>query len=184
MKKFSAILLLFVYLFSQAGYTALFQYFINDADNKIAHRINSNIYNEDDLIEIKVALNMPYLQSAKNFVRVDGEIELNGIHYNYVKRKVAADTLYLLCLPNFLKTHLADAKADLSKDYSDVPVNKKSAEPASAKKQNSINDYNIATEQLALLQKLAPVISITDFICPVLTSVFIKAPTQPPDVNA
>ena len=184
LKKLSAILLLFIYLLSQAGYTLLFQYFIEDAEKKIEHRISSNIYNDDDLIEIKVALNMPYLQSAKNFVRVDGEIELSGVHYNYVKRKVAGDTLYLLCLPNFLKTQLADAKTELAKDFSDVPANKKNAETTSAKKQNSINDYNIVTEQFALLQKSGSEISINNFICPDITSVFIKSPTQPPDVNA
>lgn len=184
MKKLSAILLLFVYLLSQAGYTLLFQYFIEDADGRIGQCINSNTYNDDDLIEIKVALNMPYLLSARDFVRVDGEIELNGIHYNYVKRKVSGDTLYLLCLPNLLKTQLADAKTELAKDYSDIPANKKSTETASAKKQNSINEYNVVIQQFAFLQKSGCETSNNEFICPDITSVSIKAPTQPPDVNA
>ena len=184
MKKLSAILLLFVFLFSQAGYALLFQYFIEDADNKIEDSISRNVYNDDDLIEVKVALNMPYLLSSRSFVRVEGEIELNGVHYNYVKRKVSGDTLYLLCLPNLLKTQLADAKTALAKDYSDTPANKKSAETNSAKKQNSINEYNVVTQQFAFLQDLSYETSTNGFICPVITSVSLKAPTQPPDVNA
>jgi len=185
LKKLSAILLLFIFLLNQAGYVLLFQYFINDADTRIQHRISSNIYNEDDLIEIKVALNMPYLQSANNFVRVDGKIKLNGVHYNYVKRKVAGDTLYLLCLPNFLKTQLSDVKSELAKDYGDIPAGKKNAETALAKKQNSINDdYSVVKEQFVLLQKSTSEISTNSFICPEITSIFIKSPTQPPDVNS
>lgn len=184
MKKLSAILLLFVFLFSQAGYALLFQYFIENADNKIEDRITRNIYNDEDLVEVKVALNMPYLLSSNSFVRVEGEIELNGAHYNYVKRKVSGDTLYLLCLPNLLKTQLADAKIALAKDYGDTPANKKSAEPNSAKKQHSISEYNFVTQQFAFLQNSGYETSTNGFICPVITPVSIKAPTQPPDVNA
>jgi len=156
-----------------------------DADKKIAYSINTNTYDEDALIEIKVALNMPYLLSERNFVRIDGKIELNGMQYNYVKRKVTGDTLYLLCLPNLLKTQLSDSKTKLAKNFSDLPGNKKNGESASVKKQSSISEYNnIVTQQFACSQKSYSEVTSNDFVCAVITSVFIKAPTQPPDVNA
>jgi hypothetical protein len=90
---------------------------------------------------------MPYLTTAKDFVRVDGTLELNGIQYNYVKRKVAGDTLYLLCLPNLLKTQLHNAKTDFTKAATDIPSNKKSAETSLVKKPGAVNEYNYVAWQ-------------------------------------
>lgn len=75
---------------------------------------------------------MPYISGSGEFERVDGQLEYNGVHYNYVKRKVSRDTLYILCLSNESKTKLCDAKAAYGKEANDLPANKKG--PESVKK--------------------------------------------------
>lgn len=64
-------------------------------------QLNNANYKESDLVSIKIPLNLPYLTESTNFERVDGQIELNGIQYNYVKRRVINDSFELLCIPNY-----------------------------------------------------------------------------------
>jgi len=181
LKKLLAIALLSVHLFNLTGYSLLFQCMMNNADTQMVHRLDNNKYNDKDLVEVKLPLNMPYLTTAKDFVRIDGTIELDGVQYNYVKRKVAGDTLYLLCLPNFLKTQLHNEKTDFAKAAADVPNSNKSPETSLAKKQGVTDEYNcVAAEQLGSPQ-LSFNHSHAIFICPETLSVFIKSPAQPPD---
>jgi hypothetical protein len=58
---------------------------------------------------------LPYQTSHINFERCYGEVEINGVHYTYVKRRVFNDSLTLLCLPNYEKTKIADAGSDFFK---------------------------------------------------------------------
>ena len=183
MKKLLAIVLLTIYLFNLTGYSLLFQRLMNNADTQLVHSLDNNTYNDKDLVEVKVALNMPYLTTAKDFVRVDGTLELNVVQYNYVKRKVAGDTLYLLCLPNFLKTQLNNAKTDFAKAAADIPNSKKNAETSLTKKSGAVNECNYVATQFMSSPQLLLNRSHNIFICPEILSVFIKSPAQPPDHN-
>lgn len=77
-------------------------------------RLDNNQYNEADLIELKVPMNLPYQTSWADYKRCDGEIEIGGIIYKYVKQKVANDTLYVMCIPNTKKMHLESVKNGLA----------------------------------------------------------------------
>jgi len=73
-------------------------------------------YTEADLILITVPLNEPGLTgSATSFERYDGEIEWQGIHYHYVKRKISNGHLELLCLPNKSRDLVQEARIDFFK---------------------------------------------------------------------
>ena len=183
MKKLLAIVLLSVHLFNLTGYSWLFQCLMDNADTQVVQSLDKNGYNDKDLVEVKLPLNMPYLTTAKDFVRVDGTLELNGIQYNYVKRKVAGDTLYLLCLPNLLKTQLHNAKTDFTKAATDIPSNKKSAETSLVKKPGAVNEYNYVAGQSVVAPQLLFNCSHNVFICPKTLPVFIKFPAQPPEHN-
>ena len=183
MKKLLAILLLTIYLFNLTGYSLLFQYLINDTDTVLVKRLDKDAYNDKDLIEVKVALNMPYLTTSKNFERVNGQLELNGVHYNYVKRKVSSDTLYLLCLPNFAKTQLYAAKAGYANECNDVPSGKKNTESSTAKKSGAVNEYNCVTTQFNFSPESLLPGAFSGFICAEITPAFIKSPAQPPDFH-
>jgi hypothetical protein len=121
--------MLAVCLFNLAGYSFVFNYYINQSDQSLSAKVDANEYAEANLTEIKVKLNLPYLADWPGYERFDGEIEVNGIHYNYVKRKVSQDTLYLLCLPNELKTELYKVKNDYAAKANDLPSGKQNNAP-------------------------------------------------------
>lgn len=105
---------------------------IERADARLVKDLDQDQYYEKDLTEIKVALHMPYLNYQAAYERVDGEMLINNIHYNYVKKKISNDTLYLLCLPNATKTRLQKEKTHYAGTVNDLPAKKQGS---TAKKQ-------------------------------------------------
>jgi hypothetical protein len=85
-------------VFNLAGYRWLFSAIEKNATANLEQKISAGKYSDEQLVEIRIPLNMPYY-SDKDYEAVYGETDFNGEHYQYVKRKVSANTLYLLCLP-------------------------------------------------------------------------------------
>ena len=127
MKKIVAILLLSLMVFNLAGYRFLFSAIEKKATAKLEQKISSGEYSDEQLVEIRIPLNMPYY-SDKDYENVYGETDWNGEHYRYVKRKVTGNTLYLLCLPNKEKTSLAKVKNEFTKAINDIPANKQGSQ--------------------------------------------------------
>ena len=90
------------------------------ASDQLEVRLDKSLYDESQLIELKVPMNLPYQTNWSAYQRFDGEIEVDGIMYKYVKRKVANDTLYLMCIPNTKKMRLETAKNDFFKLSNDL----------------------------------------------------------------
>ena len=127
MKKIAAILLLSLMVFNLIGYRWLFSTIEESATADLEQKIAAGKYNDDQLVEIQIPLNMPYY-SDKDYENVYGETDWNGEHYRYVKRKVSGNTLYLLCLPNKEKTNIAKVKNEFTKAVNDVPGNKQGSQ--------------------------------------------------------
>jgi hypothetical protein len=127
LKKIAAILLLSLMVFNLAGYRWLFSAIEKKATANLEHKISSGKYSDEQLVEIRIPLNMPYY-SDKDYEEVYGETDFNGEHYQYVKRKVSGNTLYLLCLPNKEKTSIANAKNEFTKAVNDIPANKQGSQ--------------------------------------------------------
>lgn len=125
LRKLFAIFLLLIYLFNLAGYAMLFNYLIHRTETRLAKVLDHQQYREEELLEIKVAMNLPYFSNETSYERVEGEILVNNIHYTYVKRKVANDTMYLKCLPNTAKTQLVQEKNKFGLTANDLPAGKK-----------------------------------------------------------
>lgn len=51
---------------------------------------------------------------------MDGEIEIDGIHYNYVKCRMYQDSLEYLCIPNTAKNRLSNARDEFYKLVNDL----------------------------------------------------------------
>ena len=120
MKKLTAIFFLILFSFNWFGYRLMYDFAQHKTNQHLEALLDKNDYDESQLIELKVAMNLPYQTSRSSFERFDGEIELNGTLYKYVKRKVANDTLYLMCIPNTKKMHLETAKNDFFKVSNDL----------------------------------------------------------------
>ena len=73
------------------------------ADKELEVKLDNHQYDERQLLEIKVPINIPYLINDADFERHYGEIEIDGRYYSFVKRKVEDGYLILKCIPNNAK---------------------------------------------------------------------------------
>lgn len=143
LKHISAILLLGILLFNWYGYRMVSMYLQKRADAQLEAKLDRNDYDPSKLIEIKIPMHLPYYNAHTEYERYDGEVELNGIHYKYVKRKVQNGDLYLLCLPNSKKTSLQKASDNYFKLVNDL---KNNADPSSKSASNSGVFKNFMTD--------------------------------------
>lgn len=118
LKRTAAILLILILLFNIVGYRWAFSYLEEKATQRLESRIDAGQYSDDQLLEIKISLKVPYYTDTK-YEACYGETEFNGEHYRYVKRKVTGDTLYLLCIPHIEKDKIITAKTDFTKAVND-----------------------------------------------------------------
>lgn len=103
----------------------MLNYYEQQATNKIEQSIDLSAFNESDLQEITFPLNMPYYSDSK-MESISGEVELNGIHYQYVKRKIENNILHIWCLNNIEKNRISTLKLQLSKSNTDNNSSEKS----------------------------------------------------------
>lgn len=149
MKQLAAILLLLLLTFNLAGYRLLFYYMQQQADSELSVSLDKATYNETDLITITLPLSLPYITDTKDFIRMDGEVSVNGIVYKYVKRKISHGQLVLLCLPDHHRTQLQSAKDNFFKCTNDLQqpaTNKKSGNTDSSSLKNILSNYDKPTE--------------------------------------
>jgi hypothetical protein len=181
LKKLFAITLLIVHLFNLSGYSFLFSYLGERSSAQLSSKINSENYNGEELVEIKVPLNLPYQLASNNYERFDGEIDVDGQHHQYVKRKISQDTLYLLCIPNTQKDKLQIAKTEFSKKVNDFDSKGKNE---TVKKANFTAEYNQQTSEYYLISPEAIAspaqISYTTDLC----DSFIGLHGKPPQINS
>lgn len=128
LRQTAAILFLMVHLFNIGGYRLLFDQFEQAAVHRLITQLDNEEYSDDQLIEMKVPMPIPYQTNWTSFERYNGEVMIDGVQYNYVKRKVWNDTLIVLCIPNHQKMKLNSAKDqffslvnDINKKGNDTP---------------------------------------------------------------
>jgi hypothetical protein len=139
-------LLLAILLFNWVGYRLVSYYLQQRADRSIEATINNLKYHESQLVEMRVPLNMPYQNDQPEFEPVDGEIEIDGQIYKYVKRKVEKGELVLMCLPHTNKEKLREARDDFFKMVNDLQQDSKTKK---SDKGNSFSFKNFLSEYKA-----------------------------------
>jgi len=120
LKKLTAIFFLLLFAFNWFGYRLYYDYLQHKSNVNLEAALDSNSYDESQLVELKIAVHLPYQTSWTSYQRYDGEININGTSYKYVKRKLSNDTLYLMCIPNTKKMRLETAKNDFFKNSNDL----------------------------------------------------------------
>jgi hypothetical protein len=181
LKKIASILLLAMLLFNWCGYRWVINYMQQQADATLEARLDNNDYDESQLIEIKVPINLPYQISQTAFERYDGEIEVDGIHYKYVKRKIANGELVLKCIPNQDRQRLQSAGADFFKLVNDLAQDQSSKKSNNNVIKSALGDYEeqLTTQIVALLSSIR--VSYTAFQSSVVKDDFHSTPGQPPE---
>ena len=183
-RKILAILLLGVHLFNLGGYRLVFSNLENKMGNQMVARIDRSDYDDKDLIEVKVPVNLPYHTNWQDFERYDGEIQIAGVHYNYVKRKLQNDTLILMCIPNTDKMKLFNAREtffslvnDMQQTESgkNLPLPVKPVKIFMAEYVPDQNDFSFAGPQIL-------VIEYSHVKSPEILTVYQPTAAQPPEL--
>jgi hypothetical protein len=186
LRKILAILLLGVHLFNLGGYRLVFSKLENKVGAQMVARIDRLEYNDQDLIEVKVPVNLPYQTNWQEFERYDGEIQIAGVHYNYVKRKLQNDTLILMCIPNTDKMKLFNARETFfslvndmqqNENGKDHPLPVKPVKIVMAEYVSDLNNYSLTG-----LQTIS--INYNQVPSPGLLSIYQESPVQPPELIA
>lgn len=169
MRKLAAILLVGILLFNAVGYRALNTYMQHKAAVQMISVLDRQQYDESQLISIKVpASHLSYYNSSPNFERVDGQIEVNGVICQYVKRRLYNDSLELLCIPNHTVTKLRMTGKDHFRLITDAEQN---------------IDYYIATHLYELKERPFTLVRQLPSYHVHIPSTSLFADERPPDVQ-
>jgi hypothetical protein len=184
-KRTAAILLLGLLLFNWVGYelyTAILQ---NRADKIMVASLDENNYTDADLISIKVpAVHLSSYVSSEEFQRVDGTIEIEGVQYNYVKRRYTNEgSLELLCIPNKTSTHLQTAKNEFFKLVNDLqhPGQSKKSDQHNSSFKGFNAEYYTDTQAFAISALTIVSQKATDQYLFRIPTTHITPAGQPPD---
>ncbi len=119
----------------------VFSYLEKNASKDLTASIEAKDFDENNLIEIKTDLNMPYV-SDKEYETAYGETVIKGVQYHFVKRKIENNVLYLMCLPNEEKIALAETKSNIEKSNTELGNNNsKQKSPIQTIKKLSLTEY-------------------------------------------
>ena len=162
------------------GYRLVISLLQTKADTKLEVVIDNEEYDEADLIEMRVSLNMPYQNRYTDFERHYGEINIDGKVYSYVKSKVEGDVLVLKCIANKSRQQLKTTFDNLVKSNTgqDQETNNGKKQTSSFKSFSTDYDdknqfYNIAISDIANRIQLSGYLAS-------LSDVLILTPHQPP----
>lgn len=146
---------------------------------------DNNNYSDEQLITIKKANNLPYYTNSPTYQRVDGDVEIDGVYYKFVKCRIYNDSLELLCIPNTGKMMIQAAKADFSKlaaEYQQNAEKKKSQSPVKSF-QKVLSDYEAFEQQVIHYSYTRPLSNYTFNNSPFLNTGFLQTAEQPPDLS-
>jgi len=103
-------------LFNWIGYRALHEYLQGKATRQLEARLDKKQYRDDQLLHLKVpTAHLSYYNQEAGFERINGRIDIDGIPYQYVARRIINDSAEYLCIPNQQALSL---KNDRDKFYS------------------------------------------------------------------
>jgi hypothetical protein len=137
-----------VLLFNAGGYRIALSLLQQQADKKLEAKIDQRDYDESQLIEIRVALNMPYQERYSDFERQYGEIEMNGKMYSYVKRKIEGDVVIFKCIANEAKQELNKAHNELARSNSASDMDHNGKQAGNSLMKTLLGDYEQHNTQL------------------------------------
>ena len=131
MRTLAAILLWGIFLFNWVGYRVVNNFMQQEATRQLEAQLDNSQYDESQLISFKVPLtHLSYYNHSNTFERVDGQIEVNGIPYQYVKRRICNDSLELLCIPNKMALLLRLSRDEYFRAINDIQRSHRDQQPA------------------------------------------------------
>lgn len=184
MRKSASIILLLILLFNMIGYRAWFYYAEKKADAAMEARLDKDQYDENELVSLSIPLYNPYQLEQKTFERVNGEININGKTYKYVKRKVSDGNLILLCIADNHKTVLKKAKTEFGNGVNDLTGNSKGTGRTGSQKNFNASDYINQCGSVIVWECASSNLIHAAFFTDRFSDPHISSPGKPPEFRA
>ena len=145
-----------VLLFNWYGYQLLNNYWQNCAERRLEASFDQNNYDESALISFKVPLtSLSYYNSSPGYERVNGQIDIGGIRYQYVKRRIFGDSLEVLCLPNMTSMKLRTASNEFFRQVNDLQQQNQGKKNTTHPVKDNSKDYRPATNSFVMPDALS-----------------------------
>ena len=165
------------------GYQLVYNFLSGKSDTALELALDAKAYNDDELISIKQPTNLPYYNNTKEFQRVDGEVEIDGVKYKYVKCRIYQDSLEMLCIPNKAKMKIEQSKNDYAKfahDFQQDSNKEKKSSPEGKSSQKQLSEYE-ELSFFSLQTSFTQVTAFIDFNTSVENKHHFNTDEQPPD---
>jgi hypothetical protein len=115
LKKIVSIALLIVFLFNLGGYYIFFWGLMIRSDLDLTARLDADAYVEEEVIELKAPLAIPYGTDQESLPRINSRIEHRGEYYRMVKQRLVRDTLHLVFIKDNNVRKLSDSRNDFTR---------------------------------------------------------------------
>lgn len=106
MRRFAAIVLLFVFLLYHIGYYGFYLLASYQLDNHWHAKTYQDELDEEHLLHTAIPLAVPYQVNQTEYVPTGGKVEVDGNFYRVVRQKYANDTLHVMYVPDMLQKEL------------------------------------------------------------------------------
>jgi hypothetical protein len=172
-------------LFNWIGYWLLTSFMEDKANSHLETALDNNDYDLAQLISVKIPVTyLPYYNNSQTFERVNGQVEIGGLEYKYVKRRIFNDSLELLCIPNPAMMKLKKVKNEFFQFVNDLQHNgqDKNGNPHHSLVKSFSLDYYTIHSALSLTECWL-IISIGSFnnTSPIVSCMRLL-PEQPPEL--
>jgi len=118
MKKAIASAMLLLFLFNLGGYYMVFSLLQMQAGRQLSLRLETDEANEQETVEVKVPLNLPYPITSSGFERVEGTVKSGDRYFQLLKQKIENDTLTLVLVKDDRSNHLEEVIYELDEQHS------------------------------------------------------------------
>jgi len=182
-KRLASILLIGILFFNWYGYQLVSNYLQERANRRLEARLDKKDYDESQLISIKVPISsLSYYNSSTSYERVDGQIDMGGVQYKYVERRIYKDSLEYRCIPNQMAMNLKNARDAFFQLVNDLSHNGQEKKAPHTAQYKCSQDYCVT--QSPVFQPFtitAPAPQKGKFISTHLPSLFAPTAERPPD---
>lgn len=160
----------------------MIDYFQQQHSRDLQVQFDENEYDDSQLISVKTPYPLPYLVNSAGFERWDGEVNIDGILYKYVKRRFVNDSIEFLCVPDHKSMRLQTARDNFFRLANDLQhqQNKQSDNTTLPSFKNLLNDFceDIKGFDFALTEQN---LSHYSYYPTHHTGYYANNPGQPPD---
>jgi hypothetical protein len=99
------------------GYYSLLVIVRNKLTGTVTEKIQSASHEPGGQMILKVPVLFPYTMSSGEYQPTSGEIAYEGVIYQFIKKKIYHDTLYVICIKDYQVTEATNQLKDLSKTF-------------------------------------------------------------------